>query len=60
VVTVAVLRIDRCEEGGAKYYIDISPFNQSGDPEMSTATIVTELLADDKMVRIAAMMLTSQ
>ncbi len=42
-VTVAVLRIDRCEEGGAKYYIDISPFNQSGDPEMSTATIVTEL-----------------
>ena len=37
-VTVVVLRIDRCEEGGAKYYIDISPCNQSGDPEMSTAT----------------------
>ena len=35
--------IDQYEEGGAKYYIDISPCNQSGDPEMSTATIVTEL-----------------
>lgn len=28
---------------GAKYYIDISPCNRSGDLEMSTATIVTEL-----------------
>jgi predicted HTH domain antitoxin len=40
---VVVLGVDRCEEGGAKYYIDISPCNRSGDPEMSTATIVTEL-----------------
>ena len=28
---------------GARYYIDISPCNRSGDPEMSTATIITEL-----------------
>ena len=27
----------------AMYYIGINPCNQSGDPEMSTATIVTEL-----------------
>ena len=42
-VTVAVLGMDRCEEGGARYYIDTSPCNRSGEPEMSTATIVTEL-----------------
>ena len=28
---------------GARYYIDIRPCNRSGDPEMSTATIVTKL-----------------
>jgi predicted HTH domain antitoxin len=28
------------------YYIDINPCNQSGDPEMSTSTIATELPAE--------------